>query len=194
MADASWSTLIKAIAKATPLLASVIPLPGASIISQVIASVFGGDADKPDELASLIEKDPNAAVKLAEIQSNMKIQLEQIAATNLLNQQIADKVRLDTEMAKIESDRLDRASAREQSKYSRMPAIISFVVMVGFFILIFVLFLVPIKENSNTINILFMLFGTAASAFNSVIGFWIGSSVGANDVQLLYEKHLKTGK
>lgn len=191
MANTNLADLIKVVSKFAPLLASVLPIPGAAIIGQVIASTFGGDISKPDELAQKIEKDSDNSVKLATIESNMKVQLEQIAATNLQNNLLAQKATQDTQVAIIQSDQLDRSNARELAVKSYMPAVISSIVLLGFFTSIFMIMFQGQAFDKADQNILFMLFGTMTSAFSSVIAFWLGSNASTKDKDATISTALK---
>lgn len=169
------SSLVKKIMPFAPLLASVLPIPGAAAIGQAVAAVFGGNFEEPDELAKIIDKDPAAAVKLAEIQANMRVQLEQLAVTNALNERTAQLAVINNELSKMESDRLDRENARKLVLISRMPSTVSLIILAEFFIIIVIILFYP-TENQQQANILYLLFGTLAAAFAAVVNYWLGSS------------------
>jgi len=88
--------LAKTVAKYAPLLGSLLPVPGGAAIGAVVASAFNGDADKPDELINLVNADPNAAIKLREIESNNKVALEALAVKQAENALVADTARIES--------------------------------------------------------------------------------------------------
>jgi len=69
------SDLGELIADAAPLLGKLLPIPGAGIAGELIAAKFGTKND-PDAIAAAIKADPNAAMKLAEIESNNQVAIE----------------------------------------------------------------------------------------------------------------------
>lgn len=174
-----FTDLLGTIAKFSPLIASILPIPGAAIIGQVVASVFGGDINKPDELNAIIQKDPNAGVKIAEIQAKLQIELEKLAVQHAELVQQARKNELDAQTAQLESDRLDRENARELAKGSNMPAIVTVIIISGFMLVIWAIMFRPITNQGQDAQVLFLLFGTLSSAFASCVAYWLGSSAGS---------------
>jgi hypothetical protein len=159
----------KTIAKFAPLLGAVLPIPGGAVIGQLIAQEFGGDPSNLDDLASRIVTDPNAQVKLVEIQTNAKVQLQQLVVLNAQNQ-------LAAQTAQIESDRLDRADARKNGQNSYMPAIVTFIIIAGFFGCFYMILKSPAQTDQQ---VLFMMLGTISTAFGGAVTFWLGSSAGS---------------
>ena len=69
------SDLGKAVAKFAPTLGALLPLPGGAAIGTAIAQIFGGDVKDPEGLIWKINQDPEAALKLIEIQNNLQVSL-----------------------------------------------------------------------------------------------------------------------
>jgi hypothetical protein len=86
----------KTIASLAPMLGAVLPIPGGAAIGQLIASTFGGDSNNPDELTRLIQADPDAALKLKEIESNNKVALEKLLIKKVEYELLAETTRLET--------------------------------------------------------------------------------------------------
>lgn len=76
------SGIAATIAKYAPALGAVLPIPGGFALGQVVASLFGGDITKPDELIKRINADPEAALKLAQFEMQHKVELENLAIQN----------------------------------------------------------------------------------------------------------------
>lgn len=74
-----WEDLGSTVAKAAPLLGGAVGGPGGAAIGQMVASAFGVDADDPQAIQQAIERDPQAVIKLREIESRHKERLEQLA-------------------------------------------------------------------------------------------------------------------
>ncbi len=163
-----------------PLLGTVIGGPAGAVIGQMVASQFGGDADDPADLMYKIVADPNAAVKLAEIQNNSKVELSRIAMQMAEND-------LKYETQKIDLSNQNTKSARDSNALTKslMPQIISVIIMLGFFLSIWLV--ASLHQEEQDQQILYMLLGTMASAFGAVINYWLGSSAGSHskDIALL---------
>lgn len=63
-----WSDVGKAAAKAAPLLGTALLGPAGGAIGALVASVFGVEAE-PDKVAAAIKADPEAAIKLRQIEN-----------------------------------------------------------------------------------------------------------------------------
>jgi len=90
-----WNDLGKSIANMAPMLGSALG-PGGTLIGSLISSAFGSDTEDPEELAKIISADPQAAVKLREIELNNKVELEKLVIQSEAN-------RLASETSRIES-------------------------------------------------------------------------------------------
>ena len=74
-----WKEIGKHIVKiGAPLLGTALAGPAGGAIGGVVASAFGVDPEKPDEVLQAITTDPNALVKLKEIQSANKVRLQEL--------------------------------------------------------------------------------------------------------------------
>lgn len=166
------TNLAKAVANFAPLIGSILPIPGGAAIGTLIAHAFGGDINNPDQLASMITADPNAQVKLAEIEANTKVQLQQILMQNAQNE-------LAAETARIQSDQQDRADARKNGQTSIMPSVVTFIIIIGFFSC-FVLLLMCDGTLPDA-QVLYMMVGTISTAFGGAITFWLGSSASSRN-------------
>lgn len=162
----------KTVAKFAPLLGAILPIPGGAAIGELIAHEFGGDVNNPDDLMQRIVTDPNAQVKLVEIQSNCKVQLQQLKVQNAQNE-------LAAQTAQMESDRLDRADARKNNVNSYMPQTVTFIIMLGFFGACYML----LNGNPTQADqqVLFMMLGTISTAFGGAITYWLGSSASSRN-------------
>lgn len=89
-------SLGETIAGFAPMLGGLIGGPLGVGLGKLVASAFGGDADDPEELAKIISADPQAAVKLREIELNNKVELEKLVIQSEAN-------RLANETSKIEA-------------------------------------------------------------------------------------------
>lgn len=76
-----------------PLIGGLLGGPAGAAVGNIIASVFGCE-NTPDAIHEAVKADPQAAVKLAEIEANAKVQLQQLAVTAAGNELAADTAQI----------------------------------------------------------------------------------------------------
>ena len=73
-----WSELGSSILSMAPLIGGALGGPGGAAIGSLLSSTFGGSSDDPEGLAKLIAADPQAAIKLKELEYAHKVELEKL--------------------------------------------------------------------------------------------------------------------
>lgn len=150
-----WSDITGLIGKAAPMLGGVVGGPAGAAVGSMIASALGVE-DTPDAVAQAIKADPEAMLKLK--------QLEIDEASNLRKYQFNV---LDAELR-------DKQSAREAHKHNHMPAAIcialTFLVGAGAYLL----FNVVIPGGNK--EIAYLLFGTLLAKWGDSIAYWVGTT------------------
>jgi len=157
---AGSTELTALVEKAAPLLGSVLGGPAGGIVGSLVATLFGGDPTKPDELVDKINADPDARAKLLTLQ----YQHQEFLQTQLLEkykEHIADM-----------ADARDRQLAMAKLGFHEwvMP-ILAILSMVQFWAYIIVC---KFLNSSIDVTILTDLFAMAFMAFT----FYFGSSQG----------------
>ena len=110
-----WKEVGKKVASlGLPLLGTAIGGPGGGAIGAVVASALGLEDDNPELVAEALKQDPNAAIKLQEIQTRHKEALEEIAFKKF-------KAGLDTEIA-IEQEVTKRGDTTQQTMRAELQA------------------------------------------------------------------------
>lgn len=186
----NWKDIAGNVAKAAPVLGSLLGGPIGGAIGGVIGligSAFGLTPEEttPEKINQMLITDPSAAVKLAEIESQHKLKLQEL----LLEQE-----RLSVQIQQNEFADTDSARTREAAivaatgKIDTNLYLLSWIVVLGFFGLTGVLMQVPLPAGQN--EVVFMLFGGLVSAFSTVIGYFFGSSRGSQ----LKTQQLSQGK
>lgn len=85
----NWKDIADTVGKLAPMLGTALGGPAGAAVGTMI-SVALGTENTPDAVAEAVKNDPAAAVKLAEIQANLKIaQLNADTAQHSENQQTA---------------------------------------------------------------------------------------------------------
>lgn len=101
----NWSDIAGVVGKAAPILGGLLGGPAGAAVGGLISSALGTDAT-PDAVSTALLQSPDAAVKLIELQTNAKVQLQQLAVTARQNE-------LAHETAQYAAEAADRASARD---------------------------------------------------------------------------------
>ena len=151
----SWEKLGATVADAAPLLGTVLGGPVGSGIGSIIASTFGTEND-PEQISKAIAKDPNAAIKLKEIETKHKMRLEEL--------------KLQTTQAEL----ADKQNARSSHKDSKMPAILSIGLTLLIVLVVYLLFFAPVPESAR--DVLFMLLGVVVKEWGGAMQYWFGTT------------------
>jgi hypothetical protein len=181
-----WKDIGSAIAGAAPTIGGIVggvlgATPGAQVgslagnaISSLLKSLGLADNSTPDQVMTAIQADPNIALKLRQAEMDYQLAI--------------NKQKLDETLAYIQDVQNARGMMVETTKATGKRDtnlyVLSWVIVVGFFGLIALLFFVPMPKDSN--GVIVLLFGSLAAGFGSVIGYFFGSSKGsAEKTQLL---------
>lgn len=162
----NWSDLGKKVADFAPLLGSALGPIGAGV-GALISSEFGTE-NTPDAISSFITGNPEAQVKLREIELTHKAQLQ------------------DIKLKTLQAELSDKQNARDNHKNSKMPAVITVLMSVLAVCYGACLFFVDIPtENKDMVN----YFGGQLIAmwFASVV-YWTGTTRGSEDKTRLLGK------
>lgn len=150
-----------------PLLGFSLGGPaGASIVSE-IASLFGADETNPSDILSKIQSDPEAKVKLAQIEAGKATELQQIAFNNL-------KAQYDHIDHQTDDDIKDVEDARKmmETTHDWFPHALSTLIVLSFIVGLILCYKVPIPNENRDI-----ILGMSAAMMYSlfmVCRFWLG--------------------
>jgi len=72
----NWKDIGETVGKYAPMLGDLLPIPGAGIAGKLIGAALGCDST-PDAIHAAIQADPQAAVKLAQIEADNRALLQQ---------------------------------------------------------------------------------------------------------------------
>jgi hypothetical protein len=170
------------------------------LVVSVVRDVLG--TDDPEEAARRAEDAQLSAelrIKLAEIA--LQARAQEAAAeearrrdelTELSARLDADAARREAEMQELTARMGDQQNARDvfrdlamkESAYARGPVIVSFVVTVGFFVVLMGLMVLlalgkQFTDNAGLMQIINIAIGALTAGFATVVSFWLGSSDGS---------------
>jgi len=152
----------KTVARFAPLIGAVLPLPGASVIGNAIAAAFGGDINDPAELIKRIEGDPEAQIKLKQIESNERMTIDTLAI---------QRIALSNE---------DRANARQReiTLKDTTPAFIAKVFIGGYMLLLLIIILLLKFSTVNAFEekILEMTLIGLSNAIMLILAYYFGAT------------------
>ena len=159
-----WKDIGKKIAStgATLLGTAIGGGAGGSLLGGIVADALGVEND-PDEISKAIDKDPEAAVKLRQIQSDERVQLRKIAATQAVAEVEAESQRLQTvnETMRAELQAADNFRGRWRPTFGYVMAFNMAAISVAFFVAIMSILYQP--EHAGDIS----------SGFSAMLGAFV---------------------
>lgn len=153
----------KSVAQYAPLLGAALPIPGGQLLGQAIATAFGGDLNKPEDLLKKIQADPEASLKFLSVQENNKLEIEKLLFT-------------------------DRQEARQRElDYIKVTGVkdytlknLAYITTAGFFAVLLILFMPALDLNDQEKNLIMVLLGMLASKWQTIIDYYFGASRNGN--------------
>lgn len=157
----SLESIGNVIAKAAPLLASALLSPAAGAVVGMITSVFGGDSKNTGDLLKRIATDPESAIKLAQIQSDNIVKLQEFKLDKL-------QMQLDD----VDSARNREVSLAEQhaktGHVNFTQDILAISIVVLSFLYFFCCFYFPQYKNE-------IVMGGAIGFVSQILGYYFGN-------------------
>ena len=173
-----WKNLAATVSKAAPLLGTLIGGPAGGAAGTAVKLIAGalGVKETPNAIEMELRSNPDALLKLKEIEANNKTELERL----ILEQ---ERIRL-----------ADIANARNrQTEHEKITGktdtnlyVLAWTVVSGFFGLMGLLCFKALPEDSN--GVIFMLFGALATGFGQVLQYFFGSSKSSSEKTRLMTK------
>ena len=98
-----WKDVANEVSKAAPLLGTVLGGPAGGAIGGLIASALG-TAHAPDDVAQALTTNPDAAVKLKQIEADHDVEIKKLVFAHADNELAADTQRIQAVNASIQSE------------------------------------------------------------------------------------------
>ena len=183
-----WKDIAGAVAKSAPILGALLSAtPAGAVISAagaLIGSALGVEAT-PDAIGAQIAANPEALVKLREIEANRAVELQRLLVESERNRIAADT-------AEIQAAALDRADARQMqiATHSMTPALLSFLITFGFFGVLGFMLGSSWKPTDNPT--LLLLVGSLSASWGAVVAYHFGTSAGSARKDVLFAERRRT--
>ena len=168
----NWSDIGSLVGKAAPLVGTLLGGPAGAAVGAMVANVLGVPND-PEAVNSALVGNPEAYARIAELQINAKVQLQQLAVTAELN-------RLQAEGAQYAAEAADRDSARKLAAQQPNDLVrpgLTFVMLAGsIFIIVAIMsgWALEVITNSTAALTVGTVMGTWFMMTKEVMGFWFG--------------------
>ena len=157
----NWSDIGGMVGKAAPLVGTLLGGPAGAAVGALVANVLGVSND-PESVSAAMANNPDAYVKLQELQTNASVELQRIDAQSKLNV-------LQAEGAQYQAEAADRDSARQlaasQTRDMIRPSL-TVVVLIGSLCIVAAIMLGLATEVLKD--------PVAAMTAGTVIGVWLG--------------------
>lgn len=170
----NWKDVSNAVGSAAPILGGLLGGSAGAAVGSLISTALGTD-NTPDAVNKAILASPDAALKLAELQENAKVQLQQLAVT-------AEQNRLANELAVYQAEASDRDSARQlAAKQPRdwVRPTITFALLAGAMcVMLYILSgrSESVLKDSNSFGLIGILVGYLFGELKQATAFWFGQT------------------
>ena len=153
-----WKGVGNAVIKAgAPLLGGALFGPAGAAVGSIIAAQFGVSPDAtPDQVLTAIKGDPDAALKLRQIETDHVERLQE----------------LENERLRIETS--DVQSARNVHQHHWMPSAITLLMCAMFGVIIGALFIWAVPGDNK--DIVVYITGQVSGILTSCVTYWVGST------------------
>jgi hypothetical protein len=172
----SWKDVGGFLANSAPLIGAALPIPGGAAIGGLIAAALGTGND-PDQVMAHLQANPDAIVKVKQIEADHERDLRSIAMQGEAN-------RLAAETARIQADSADRASARarEVAVHDWTPSVLAWLVIGSNVALIGGIALGYVHPTDTMVaGLVGTSLGYLVSESKAVLAYYFGSSTGSKD-------------
>lgn len=170
----NWKDIAGVVGKAAPIVGGILGGPAGSAVGALVATALGTDAT-PDAVSAALLNNPEAAVKLRELEVNSRIQLQQLAVA-------AEQNRLQAAAAQYAAEAADRDSARrlaagQTSDWVR-PTVTVLLLLgaIGIVIFVFAGMADSLLRDATASLTIGTVIGYWFNELKQVLAFWFGTT------------------
>ena len=170
----NWKDISAAVGNAAPIVGGLLGGPAGAAIGSVVAATLGVD-NTPDSVNNALKNNPDALVRLQELQANSKVELQKLAVTS-------EQHKLEAELLQYKAEVEDRNSARELAAKQPNDLIrpsITILMILGAISIVFLVFSGYAKElmtNTTASVLIGTVVGYWFSEVKQVMAFWFGTT------------------
>jgi hypothetical protein len=169
-----WDKIKGYVAPVAPMIGTLVAGPAGGTVGTMIASALGVE-DKPEAILEHLENNPDAVLKIKELELTHKTRLEELTLEET-------KAHLaDTQNARAAEIERMKAGGDNKFMYYLAAAIV-----LGFFAVIAGLYFKAIPDSSR--DVAYLLLGALTGEFGKVVNYFFGSSKGSSDKTTLLMK------
>lgn len=157
----NWADVGRIIGAAAPTVGTLLGGPAGAAVGALVSSALN-TANDPEAVSAILTTNPDAMVKVQELQTNAKVQLQQLAVT-------AENNRLQAEANQYAAEAADRDSARKLAAAQPrdfIRPVVTALILLGTLLIIAAVFMGWNKEILTD--------PTASLTVGTVIGLWFG--------------------
>lgn len=168
----NWSDIGSIVGRAAPMVGTLLGGPAGAAVGALVASALNVPND-PESVNAVLAGNPDALVRVQELQTNARVQLQQLAVT-------AENNRLQAEGAQFAAEAADRDSARQlaakQPNDIIRPAITIILLVGALSILVCIFTGVGLEALQNPVaaSTISLLIGLWFSELKQTLGFYFG--------------------
>lgn len=142
-----------------PALGAALGGPAGASVGLLLANTFGSTKAEPKEILKQLTLDPNAQIKLLELEKEYELK---------------DK----------REDNLNTADARSRQvevtragKFDYIPDVLALSIVIGFFVVLYIVNTTTADQSDK--DILYIMIGALVAKFSDVYNYYFGSSSGS---------------
>jgi hypothetical protein len=156
-----WSDIGNMVGKAAPLVGTLLGGPAGAAVGSLVAAALNVNSD-PESVNAALVGNPDALVRIQELQVNAKIQLQQLAVT-------LETTRIQAEGAQYSAEAADRDSARKLAAAQPNDLVRPTLTMITLGGSLFIVVAILMGWANEAITNV-----TAALTVGTVLGLWLG--------------------
>ena len=173
----NWKDVKDIVGKGVPLLGSLLGGNAGEMAGSLIASALGCEAD-PDIVADKLRTDPEAYLRLQELEISNAHKLQELTLTTTLKTYEIDHQDRDSARNR-EAETVKATGKRDWFLYG-----LAAIFVIGFFILLIIL----VKTNVVETTMLAMCVGALVNGVGQVLNYFFGSSKSSSEKNAIIAK------